>query len=378
MLKRRLFTPGPTEVPPETLAAGARPILHHRKKEFGEIYTETVNNLKKVFVSEGEVFVFASSGTGAMEAAVTNFTSPGDKVLVIESGKFGERWKQLCGVFETDVNLLECRWGSSADPAEVEKILKENPGIKAVFATLVETSTGALHPIEELASVSSSAGALLIVDAVSGLGCDRILTDEWGVDVVVSGSQKALMTPPGLGFICVNSRAAEVYRENNRKNYYWDLRKASKSLEKFQTPYTPSVNLIAGLLASLESINSEGMENVWDRHRKLAAGTRAGIEAMGLDIFPENPACGLTAVKIPSPEKIGSGFVKHCQDRYGIVFAGGQADLKGKIFRIAHMGYYDELDVIKALAAVEAGLRDLGERDVLGRGVKAALEVFTT
>ncbi len=377
MDKKQLFTPGPTEVPQETLLESAKPVIHHRKQVFKELFRETTENLKYVFASEkSDVHILSSTGTGAMEAAVLNFTSPGDSAAVIVSGKFGERWRDLCKSFDVNAEIIEYEWGDYCKPDDVRKVIKEK-NIKAVFATLVETSTGTVNPIRELAEVTSQAGVLLVVDAVSGLGCDRLEMDKWDVDVVVSGSQKALMTPPGLGFVCVNSKAKDALQENKRKNYYWNLKKSQKSLGKMQTPYTSPVNLIKGLNNSLKMIISEGMEAVWGRHQKLSGGAQAGIEEMGLEIFSKSPAAGLTAVKIPSPDKIGESFTKHCEKKYGVVLAGGQAHLKGKIFRIAHMGYYDEMDVVKSLAAIEATLNDLGERNVLGCGVKAALEKFS-
>jgi aspartate aminotransferase-like enzyme len=349
MIKKQIFTPGPTEVPYQTLLEAAKPIIHHRKKDFKDIFSRAAENLKKVFQTQGEVFIFASSGTGAMEAGVANFTSRGDSALVIESGKFGQRWRELCETFEVNADVIECEWGDAVDPGQVQDRLSKNKDIKAVFATLVETA----------------------------LGCDVLKTDEWGVDVVVSGSQKALMTPPGLAFLCAGEKAKQVYGKNPRKSYYWDIKKASKNLSKLQTPYTPAVTLIRGLLESLNKINDEGIENVWARHERLARAARQGIKALDMELFAKSPANGLTAVKIPSPEKCGDKFVKHIEEKHGIVFAGGQEHLKGKIFRIAHMGYYDEYDVIKAVSAVELALKELGIRDrVSGEGVKAVLETF--
>lgn len=378
MQKKRLFTPGPASVPVETLMESARPMVHHRKKVFKDIYAETLEKLKEVFQTSGEIFIFSSSGTGAMEAALLNLTSPGDKAIVINSGKFGARWESLSETFGVEYISLKYKWGESASHEDIRKILQENNDIKAVFATLTETSTGALHPIKDIASVVSKTSAILIVDAVSGLAADRLMMDEWGIDVVVSGSQKALMSPPGLGFVAVNERAAEAFKRNSRKNYYWDLKKASKSAVESQTPFTPPVSLIRGLMASLREITSEGMENLFIRHERLAAATRKGIEALGLEMFPDTPSNALTTVKIPDAERIGSSFVKYCEDNYGITFAGGQDSLKGKIFRIAHMGYYDELDIIAALGAVECALAEQGVMDITGRGVKAAMEVFTS
>jgi aspartate aminotransferase-like enzyme len=370
MIKKQLYTPGPTEVPPETLAALAKPVLHHRKEEFKKLYFSAVSNLGSIFKSSGEIFILTSSGTGAMEAAVNNFTSPGDKALVVVSGKFGERWEELLETFGVETEVLNYEWGSPAVPEDIKNKLKGRDDIKAVFATLVETSTGTLHPIKEIAEIVENTPASFIVDAVSGLGCDVIKTDEWGIDAVVSGSQKALMTPPGLGFVCVNEKAKNIYRDNDRKNYYWDFKKASARLENSQTPYTPAVNLIAGLDQSLRMINSEGIENVWERHNMLSEAARAAMDKLGLEVFSESPARGLTAIKIPEGK---SFIVKELKERFGIVAAGGQAHLKGKIARLGHMGYSDKSDIQKLIAAAGLILEDFSG---LSAALKAANEIF--
>ncbi|MFW6134755.1 MAG: pyridoxal-phosphate-dependent aminotransferase family protein [Elusimicrobiota bacterium] len=376
MKKRQLFTPGPTQVPEQVLLELAQQVVHHRKSDFKQMYEETIGNLKKVFRTNGEIFVFASSGTGAMEAAVANFTSEGEKSLVVDSGKFGARWKELCDTYQVDSIVLEYEWGKAAEPDDIQKELENNKDIKAVFVTLVETSTGTLHPIKEIAEIVSNTDAVLIVDAVSGLGCDVIETDKWGVDVVVSGSQKALMTPPGIGLMCIGDKAKQIYSDNSRKNYYFDLKKASKSLGKYQTPYTSPVNLIRGLLCSLKMINSEGMENVWERHRQIAQAARKGIKAMGLKLFSESPANGLTAAYIPEQINEAKEFLNHLENNLGIYFAGGQAHMKGKIFRIAHMGYYDKLDILKALCALELALKRFNVIQETGKGPGAAMEAI--
>ncbi len=370
MIKKQLFTPGPTEVPPETLAATARPVLHHRKEGFKKLYFSAVSNLGKIFRSSGEIFILATSGTGAMETAVCNFTSSGDKALVVVSGKFGKRWKELLNTFGVEAEVLNYEWGRPADPGDIKEKLEGRKDIKAVFTTLVETSTGTLHPIEKIASVVKESPAALIVDAVSGLGCDVIETDKWEIDVVVSGSQKALMTPPGLGFICVNKKAKELYEKNERKNYYWDLKKASGRHKNNQVPYTPAVNLIAGLEQSVKMINKEGIENVWERHKMFSEATRAAMDKLGLEVFSESPARGLTAVKIPEGK---SFIVKELKEKFGIVVAGGQAHLKGKIARLGHMGYADKSDILKLITASGLIVEDFSG---LSAALKAANEIF--
>ncbi|MGM0441314.1 MAG: pyridoxal-phosphate-dependent aminotransferase family protein [Elusimicrobiota bacterium] len=376
MKKKRLFTPGPTEVPPKTLLDTAKPVIHHRKQDFKNLLKDATGKLKKVLGTDGEIFTFASSGTGAMEAAVVNFTSPGDKALVIDAGKFGHRWKELCETFDVQTVDLNYSWGEAANPEDVGKILKKNEDIKVVFATLVETSSGTVHPVEEIASAVKKAGKSIVVDAVSGLGCDVLKTDKWNVDAVVSGSQKALMTPPGLGFVCVNSDSLELYRKNKRENYYWDFEKASKRLKNYQTPFTPAVNLIRGLNRSLEKLAKEGIENVWERHLILSRGCRAGVKALGLEILSGSPARGLTAVKLPGQDRINSNLIKHMAKNYGIIIAGGQAHMKGEIARIAHMGYYDKTDILNVLAVLGESLKTLGYSCDSAAGLQAASEIF--
>ncbi|MEA3506052.1 MAG: alanine--glyoxylate aminotransferase family protein [Elusimicrobiota bacterium] len=369
MLKKQLFTPGPTEVPPRTLAALSGQVLHHRKEGFKNLYGSAVKNLESIFRSAGEIFILTSSGTGAMETAVTNFTSPGDKALVVVSGKFGQRWEELLDTFGVKAEVLNYEWGSAADPADIEKALDEDGDIKAVFATLVETSTGTLHPVEEIASIVKKSSAALIIDAISGLGCDVIETDKWEIDAVVAGSQKALMTPPGLGFICVNEKAKELYLNNKRKNYYWSLKKASKRQTDNLTPYTPAVNLIAGLEISLRMINSEGIENVWERHRVFSEATRAALAELGLKIFSKSPARGLTTIELPEDISL----IKELNERFGIIVSGGQAHLKGKIARLGHMGYCGKADILKLVSAIGMVTKNYSK---LSAALEAADKVF--
>ncbi|MGM0568990.1 MAG: pyridoxal-phosphate-dependent aminotransferase family protein [Elusimicrobiota bacterium] len=358
MTDKKLFTPGPTEVPRDILKAISRKVMHHRKEEFSIIYASTIEKLREVFRSEGEVFVFASSGTGAMEASVVNFTSRGDRALVIVGGKFGQRWAQLCEAFGVDAEIIEVPWGEAVDPGRVKEVIESNPDIKVVFSTLLETSTAVLHPIKEISALLKDTGIIHIVDAVSGLACEKLEMDKWGVDVVVSASHKALMNPPGIGLMCVSAEAKEAYRKNKRKSYYWDLRKASESLLKLQTPYTPPVNLIYGIEEALNKMASEGMENIWKRHRKLAGIARDSLKDMGFEFFSKSPASGLTAVKVPEGIDCKK-MLGILENDYGYVMAGGQASLKGKIIRIAHMGCCFEKDLNKALKAIEKVKKNL-------------------
>ncbi len=355
MKDKRLFTPGPTEVPKEVLKAISGKVMHHRKKEFSGIFENVIKNSAKVFRSQGEIFLFSSSGTGAMEASVVNFTSPGDKALVIISGKFGQRWAQLCSAFDVETEIIDCTWGEAVDPGKVRECLQSNPDIKAVFATLLETSTAVVHPIKELAEAVRDTNALLIVDAVSGLACEELETDQWGVDIVAAASHKALMNPPGLGLLCVGDKARQVYEKNTRKCYYWDLKKASASLKNLQTPYTPAVNMVYGLDKAIEMLLKEGMENVWQRHRDLATIAREGLKDMGLELFALSPSNGLTAVKVPEGKDCKK-ILTSLEEDARMVFAGGQSHLKGKIIRVAHMGWCFEKDIRRALDALKKEL----------------------
>ncbi len=376
MFKKRLFTPGPTEVPPETLLDLARPVVHHRKGEFKELFKKVNKKLKKIFLTDGEVFTFASSGTGAMEAAMVNFTSPGEKVLVIDAGKFGHRWKELCETFEVESVTLTYPWGQSACAGEVKKILHDNKDIKTVFSTLVETSTGTVHPVKEIAAAVKEEGRAIVVDAVSGLGCDVLKMDKWKIDAVVSGSQKALMTPPGLGFVGVNGNSLNLFKENTRKNYYWDFTKMLNRVKNHQTPYTPAINLIRGLNHSLKIITAEGIKNTWERHRLLSRSCRAGVKALGLDILSCSPARGLTAVKLPQKDKLISGLIKYMNKKYGVSIAGGQGSMKEKIVRIAHMGYYDRTDMLGLLGVLGESLKELGYSCHPSDGIEAGSKIF--
>ncbi len=355
MKDKRLFTPGPTEVPKEVLKAISGKVMHHRKKEFSGIFENVIKNSASVFRSQGEIFLFSSSGTGAMEASVVNLTSPGDKALVIIAGKFGQRWAQLCSAFDVETEIIDCPWGEAVDPQKIKDSLQANPDIKAVFTTLLETSTAVVHPIKEIAEAVRGTNALLAVDAVSGLSCEELETDQWGVDVVVAASHKALMNPPGLGLLCVSDKAKRAYENNARKSYYWDLKKASASLKNLQTPYTPAVNMVYGLDKAIEMILAEGVENVWQRHRDLAGVAREALQDMGLELFSTSPSNGLTAVKVPEGKDCKK-ILTNLEENARMVFAGGQSHLKGKIIRIAHMGWCAEKDLRRALDALKKEL----------------------
>lgn len=374
-MKQKLFTPGPTPIPEEVKLSQAKTIVHHRSKEFAEIFEGVRKGLKYVFQTKEEVLVFAASGTGAMEAVVTNLFSPGDKVLVIRGGKFGERWAEIATAFGIQVLLLDIQWGRALNPDLLEEKLRQDPEIKAVFTQLAETSTGVVYDIKSMARIVKAKGAILIVDAISGLGAEALPIDEWGVDVVVGGSQKGLMIPPGLAFVVLSLKAWELTADSKLPQYYWDFKRAKKAQEKNQTPYTPAITLICALRESLRLLEREGWESVLARHAKLAKATRQGVLALGLRIFSKTPSNVLTAVEVPSDIE-AKRLRELMRDRYGVEVAGGQAELAGKIIRIAHLGWMEATDIIVALSALEMSLAELGYPVQLGKGVAAAEKIL--
>jgi len=377
MQKRYLLAPGPTAIPPEILLAMAEPILHHRNPLFEAVVAEVRENLKWLFGTKNEVLIFASSGTGAMEGAVTNMLSPGDKVICVKSGKFGERWANICKAYGVQSVNIDIPWGDILEPVEVEKVLKANPDAKAVYATATETSTGARFPIQEVAAiVKNYPNTIMVVDAITGLGVFEILQDDWGIDILVSGSQKALMLPPGLAFAGVSDKAWEFNKTSTLPKFYFNWAKELANLQKNQTNFTPAISLIMGLRESLRMMKEEGRENVFRRIDILARATREGAMALGLKVFAKSPSPAVTA--IVAPEGIdGQAIYKTLWKKYGVTGAGGQDQLKGKIFRIATLGYADKYDVITAISALEFTLKDLGYKFQMGVGVAKALEVLT-
>jgi aspartate aminotransferase-like enzyme len=376
MKKIYLLTPGPTPLPPKVSEAMARPIIHHRTPQFQLVLKEAGEGLKEVFQTKNDVFILASSGTGAMEAAVVNLLSAGDTALVIQGGKFGERWTQICKVYGINTEIIDVEWGRAVNPKDVQGSLKANPKIKAVFTTLCETSTGVVNDIKALGQIIKDLSAVLVIDAISGLGAVDLKTDEWFCDVVVSGSQKGLMLPPGLGFISVSSKAWKLIENARSPRYYFDLNKARKALEKTDTPFTPAITLIIALCEALKMIRQDGLENVFLRHKKMAEATQAAVKAMGLELFaPTASSDVVTAVKVPQGID-GEKLVKTMRDTYGITIAGGQDELKGKVFRFAHMGFIEEFDIIAGISCLEKVLQQMGYKFTLGSGLRAAQEVF--
>lgn len=377
--KQILMTAGPTPVPPQVLAKMAEPVLYHRAPAGVELYASVLERLPKVFRTGNDVLLFSSSGSGAMDSAVANLVRPGTKALACAAGKFGERWIELCEAYGADLVRYEPGWGRRLDPAEIGRLLEANPGIEVVYATQSETSTGIVHDIEAIAAVVREHGAILCVDAVSGLGAVRLEQDAWGVDVVVAGSQKALMVPPGLAFASVSQRALDAAEAKPGGRFYFDWVATAKQQRKEppNSPFTPAVTLLAALDVALDMIEREGLENVWERHALLARAARAGARALGLKLYgePDEHANVVTAIELPAGVD-GKQVVKVLRDRYGITANGGQGQLAGKILRIAHTGWFGGFDILTSLSGLEMTLAQLGHPVELGAGVAAAQRVF--
>ncbi|MFH1406989.1 MAG: alanine--glyoxylate aminotransferase family protein [Candidatus Omnitrophota bacterium] len=376
MKKDYLLTPGPTPVPPQALLAMAKPMIHHRTPQFMEFLKEATQNLKYVLQTNYDVFIFASSGTGAMDASVCNLLSSGDKALVVNTGKFGERFKEICAAYGVESICLDVVYGEAVSPKLIEDTLAKHKDIKAVYTTLCETSTGVINDIKAIGEVVEKTPAVLIVDTISGLGACEFKMDEWSVDVAVCGSQKGLMLPPGLAFIGISPKAWKLVEQSKLPKYYFDFKQAKKALDKNDTPFTPAVSLVIGLCETLKIIKQEGLENVWKRHERLANAMRQAVKALGLELFAKSASSNaVTAVK--APQGIDSeNVVKLLRDKYGVWIAGGQAHMKGKVFRIAHMGYMTEPDILVAISALEMVLVEIGYKCEQGAGVKAAEEAL--
>ena len=376
MAKRYLFTPGPTPVPPEVLAAIGTPVVHHRSPDFLPVYDRVLGRLHEVCRTENDVLLFGASGTGAFESAVANLVSPGEPHLVVSAGSFGERWVAMTTAFGADVDVLRYAWGESPDADDLRARLREREA-KAVWIVQSETSTGVVADVRALAAAAKEAGALVVVDAVSSLGAVPCETDEWGLDVVVSGSQKALMTPPGLGLAAVSEAAFAAVGSSPR--FYFDWERTRKAQRTLDAPFTLPVSLVAGLDVALGLLLEEGLEASFDRHVRLGRATRAGVKALGLELFSpdEDRSAVVTAVRAPAGVD-GTDVVKGLRDRFGITIANGQAELKGKIFRLGHIGWFDVFDITTQIAAVELVLADLGADVERGIAVTAAVEAFST
>lgn len=371
MKKNYLITPGPTPIPPEVSSKEGLPVLHHRTNEFGAIFTEVIEGLKYVFQTQNDVLLMTSSGTGAMESAVANLMTPGDTAVVASSGAFGERWGKLLEAYGAKVVWIRASDGYAVEPSKVHQALQEHPGAKAVFCQHTETSTGIATDLKRLGEIVAATPALLVVDAISGLGGQELQTDGWKLDVVVAGSQKGLMTAPGLAMVSLSEKAWKTVETSKSPRFYFDYRTMKKSIPQKETPYTPAVTLVVSMAEALRQIRQEGLPRIWARHAWLAEATRAGVQALGLEIFAKNPCNVLTSVSVP-PGVDGKKLVKRLREEYGVSIAGGQVHLEGKIFRLAHMGFMERFDVIIALSALEMMLHEMGASIALGQGVAAA------
>jgi serine---pyruvate transaminase len=370
-LKQYLFTPGPAPVPPEVLLEMARPVIHHRTREFSAVLDNARQQLKPLFGTRQEIILLASSGTGAMEAAVTNLLSPGQHAVFVNGGKFGERWGKLIAAHGGVAHEIKVEWGRSVTAQQVEAVLLANPDARVVFVQASETSTGALHPIAEIGEITGRRDALLVVDGITSVGVFEQKMDQWGIDALVTGSQKALMLPPGLAMVALSDRALERARENGAPRYYFDLRRELKAQrDEHTTAFTPAVALVFGLNKALEMIHAETLPRVFRRQQVMAEATRAAAVSLGLRLLADNPTPGVTAIL--APEGIDSGkVVRFMGDELGVAIQGGQDHLKSRLIRIGHMGYLTPFDMLSAVSALEMGLAKFGHRFEPGTGVAA-------
>ncbi|MCL2883800.1 MAG: alanine--glyoxylate aminotransferase family protein [Coriobacteriia bacterium] len=379
MRKEYLMTPGPTPVPSEVLLAQARPMIHHRTAEFDAVVKNCAEGLKYVFqTEESDVLIFASSGTGAMESAIANCFCAGDKVLVTTNGKFGQRMQQISKAYGLDVHLLEYGWQQVVSPAAIAEFLQANPDTRGVVVTQSETSSGVLNDVKAVgAIVREYPECVFIVDSITGIGAVDVKTDEWGLDVVMTGSQKGLMLPPGLAAVSVSPKAWKAYERSTLPKYYFDWKKYKKNLADNTTPFTPAVSLMIGLNESLKLMKAEGIENIIARHARLAEATRKGCEALGLELFAPVEGRGNAVTPVWVPEGIdGKKLVNIMKNKHGVTVAGGQDDYVGRIFRVGHLGYFGDFDIITTLVALEMSLAELGYEFEPGSGVKAAEAVL--
>jgi aspartate aminotransferase-like enzyme len=377
VIKSYLLAPGPTPVPERVSLAMAQAVIHHRTPQFSKIFADAEAGLKELFQTSQDVLILAASGTGAMESSVTNLYCPGEEILTINGGKFGERWGKIGAAYGLEVHELKVEWGQAVNPAEIRRMLDEHPAVRGVFVQASETSTAVLHPIREIAAITRERDVLLTVDGITAVGVCDMPMDRWGIDVLITGSQKALMLPPGLAFIALSERAWERSKNATLPRFYFNLAKERESLAKDTTAWTPAITLIIGLREALSMMREEGWGNVFSRHARLAEATRAAATALGLPLVaPGAPSPALTAIYTP-PQVDGGKLVAYLRDRMHVSFAGGQDQLKGKIVRIAHLGHVGAFDTLTAIAAFELALHHFGHDVVLGRGVAAAEGVLT-
>ncbi len=377
-MKKRLFTPGPTPIPETVMLRMAEPIIHHRNPEFNEILTRVNKNLQYLFQTNQPVLTLTCSGTGGVESTFVSLFSPGDTVISVNGGKFGERWVKMPKAFGLNVVEVKTPWGKAPTEDQILAALKSNPNAKAVYLVHSETSTGTATDVKAMAKViRENSKALVCIDGITAIGAHEFRFDEWGIDICVTGSQKGLMIPPGLAFVAVSERAVAAMESSKLPKYYFDLRKAVKSFAENDTPFTPAVSLIIGVDLALEMIKAEGIENVWNRHERLSSALRAGVVGLGLKLFSDSPSFAVTPVWVPDGVAWKS-FNKVLKGEKGITIAGGQDEFKDKIFRVSHLGYYDELDMIAFVGALEQTLAAVGYSFPMGAGLTATQNAFVS
>jgi len=375
MSKKYLMTPGPTPVPEDIRLEMAKPIIHHRTKEYQAIFKDVTEGLKKIFKTSNDVYTFTSSGTGAMEASIVNVLSPGDKIIVVRGGKFGERFGDIAKAYGVEVIPVDVEWGSAPKPEVIKDTLSKNPGVKGVYTTLCETSTATVFDIKAIGQVVKATDALFVVDTISGLGADEFENDAWGVDIAVCGSQKGLMIPPGLAFCSVSQKAFKAVETSKLPKFYFNFKKYKKAWADTDTPFTSAITLVIGLKKALEKINGQGIDNVIAEHNAQARAFRAACNAIGLTIFSKSPSSAVTGVCTPAGMD-ADNLIKLLKTDFGVTFAGGQENLKGKIFRCAHMGGIDKEHTIESIKALEQALARLGHKFEAGSGSKAASKIL--
>jgi serine---pyruvate transaminase len=377
MEKRYLFTPGPTPVPHQVLEAMSRPIIHHRSSDFRAILESCLERLKLVYRTERDVLMYTGSGTAGMESAIVNLCAPGDRAVVVSAGYFGERWATMARAFGAEVDEIRYDWGELPLADQLAGRLQELGGAKVVFLTHSETSTGVVADVQGLAAAAKNAGALVVVDAVSSLGAVSLETDAWGLDAVISGSQKALMTPPGIATVSVSADGLRAAAEGGSPRYYFDWERTRDAQERFDPSFTPAVSIVVGLDVALGLLLEEGLEQAFERHARLGRACREGVKAMGLELFSPDDDRSAVVTAILAPDGLDSGeLVQTLRKRLGIVLAPGQGPLKGRVFRIGHIGYYDIFDITTALAGVELVLAEAGADIERGVAVTRAMEAF--
>jgi serine---pyruvate transaminase len=375
--KRYLMTPGPTPVPPQVLAAMALPIVHHRSPDFKPTYRQCLDRLKEVYRTQGEVLLYTASGTAGLESVVSNLTSPGDRVVAVSAGYFGERWAEIARVYGCDVDHIAYEWGETPSADDLAARLAELGGASAVLVTQSETSTGVVCDVRAFAAVAKEAGALVAVDAISSLGAVPCETDEWGLDAVVSGSQKALMSPPGLATVSVSGPAWKAGERAASPRFYLDWERTREAQESLDAAFTPAISIVVALNVALGLILERGLEAAFEEHVRLGRACREGMKAMGLELFSpdDDSSAVVTTVRVPEPVD-GTQLLLDIRDRFGITLAPGQGPLKGKVFRVGHLGYYDVFDITTALAGIELALAEAGADIERGVAVTRALETY--